>query len=51
MTMTELINEIIRIDKKYQRSILYRMDKDSVIKIYKKVKRKSCVKYGYKENV
>lgn len=49
LKMTDLINEIVRIDSKYQKGILYRMLKEDVYKIYRKVKRKEK-QYEEKEN-
>lgn len=40
MTITDMINEIIKIEPRYERSILYRMTKDKIAKVYRKVKRK-----------
>lgn len=50
LTMTEMINEIVKIDKKYKRSILYRMLKEEVYSIYKKVRRKEK-RNGFKKDV
>ena len=40
LTITQMINEIIRVNPKYERSLLYRKTKDEIEKIYRKVKRK-----------